>query len=98
MPRIVRSPRSREDVIEIGSFIARDNVDAALRLADGIDKTLRLLSEFPTLGQRREDLLAGLRSLPVGNYLVFYRPLEDGIEVVRILHGSRDLRKAIRGL
>ena len=29
----------------------------------------------------------------VANYAIFYRPLEDGIEVIRIIHGARDLPK-----
>ena len=36
-------------------------------------------------------MATGLRSLPLGNYIIFYRPIDDGIEVVRILHGARDL-------
>jgi len=38
--------------------------------------------------------LSGLRSLPVQGFekhLVFYRPPKEGIEVVRVLHGARDL-------
>jgi toxin ParE1/3/4 len=35
--------------------------------------------------------MPALRSLSVGNYLIFYRPLADGIEIVRVLHGARDI-------
>jgi toxin ParE1/3/4 len=35
----------------------------------------------------------GLRSFPVGNYVVFYRIVPEGIELVRVLHGARDLRR-----
>jgi toxin ParE1/3/4 len=93
MPRIVRSPESDEDLFEIAAYIARDNLAAALRLIDKLDVKLRLLSEFPGLGRARDDLAPSLRSFPVGNYIIFYRPLPDGIEVVRVLHGARDLRR-----
>lgn len=43
------------------------------------------------MGRMREILSAGLRSFPVGRYVIFYRPLQDGIDVVRVLHGTRDL-------
>ena len=43
------------------------------------------------MGTRREALAPGLRSFPVGNYLVFYRVTEGGIELARVLHGMRDL-------
>lgn len=96
MPQIIRSPESDIDLYEIAAFIARDNLDAALRLIDKFDETFRLLAEFPTVGQSREDLAPGLRSLPLGNYIIFYRPAETGIEVVRVLHGARDMRRLFR--
>jgi toxin ParE1/3/4 len=42
------------------------------------------------MGRARPELSAGLRSWPVGRYLVFYEPREDGINDVRVLHGARD--------
>jgi toxin ParE1/3/4 len=51
----------------------------------------QLLAQHPHLERRREELAAGLRSFPMGRYLVFYRPIEDGIEIVRVLHASRDI-------
>ena len=52
---------------------------------------LQGLAQFPEMGANREELMPGLRSLPVGNYLVFYLPIERGIEIVRILPGMRDI-------
>jgi toxin ParE1/3/4 len=43
------------------------------------------------MGAVRDELIPNLRSFPVGNYLIFYKPLPDGIEVLRVLHGARDL-------
>ena len=96
MPQIFRSPAAGTDVIEAAAYIARDNFPAAIKWIDTIDEKLRLLSEFPGLGTAREELATALRSFPVGNYLIFYRPLSDGIEVVRVLHGARDLRRIFR--
>jgi toxin ParE1/3/4 len=49
-----------------------------------------MLAANPHGGPRREDLAPGLRFYPVGNYLIFYRPGDDGIILVRVLHGARD--------
>jgi len=53
------------------------------------------LADFPKMGISRDDIQAGLRSQPVGNYLIFYFPLADGIEIVRVLHGSRDVENLL---
>lgn len=48
------------------------------------------------LGERRDDLRPGLRSSTVGSYVVFYFPLADGVEVVAIIHGARDVESLFR--
>jgi toxin ParE1/3/4 len=93
MPRILRTPAAEEDVWEIALYIALDNEAAAVRLLDRFDKTFRMLADFPRGGPARPELGENVRSFPVGNYLVFYRPLDDGIEILRVLHGARDLRR-----
>jgi toxin ParE1/3/4 len=54
---------------------------------------LKLLAEFPGLGRQRDELGPAVRSFPVGNCIIFYLPLADGVEVIRVLHGARDIRK-----
>ena len=91
MSRIVRTRRSRTDLVDILTTIRGDNPAAADRLLDTINDKLQLLSEFPGLGQPREELARSLRSFPIGNYLLFDRPVADGIQLIRVLHGMRDL-------
>lgn len=91
MERIIKSPRSRGDYLEIWLYIARDNADAADRLVSSFDEKLNLLAKSPEMGKPEEDLAPSLRSFPVGNYLLYYRPILDGIELVRVLHGARDI-------
>ena len=52
---------------------------------------------MPGLGPERPELGKGLRSFPVGNYLIVYRPANDGIHLIRVVHGSRNLRRLFRG-
>jgi toxin ParE1/3/4 len=50
-----------------------------------------LLAIQPRAGRLRPELAPELRSFPVGRYVVFYRPQDDGIDVVRVLHSARDI-------
>ena len=86
-----RRPRAETDLVEIWSYIADDNEPAADRLLGRVDGELKMLLEHPQAGRLRPELKPELRSLPVGNYVVFYRPTPDGIEVVRVLSGYLDL-------
>ena len=96
MPRVIRSAASEQDVYEIAVFIAQDNPDAAFRLIDRFDETLQMLAENPLAGRAREELAPKTRSFPVGNYILFYRPAEHGIELIRVLHWARDLRRLFK--
>jgi toxin ParE1/3/4 len=94
--RVHRSPLAEQDYREIWRYIARDNEDAASRLLQTIDRKLELYAENPAMGTKREMLAPGLRSFPIGKYLAFYRIVSDGIQLVRVLHGARELKKLLR--
>jgi toxin ParE1/3/4 len=91
MPRIERSRASVSDYEEIWRYIARDNPAAADRLITALERQLSTLAGMPGCGREEPKLAAGLRSFPVGNYLVFYQPIANGIALVRVLHGARDI-------
>ena len=78
------------DLEEIWLFIAQDDPNTADRFIRTIVSRFPRLASMPYLGRQREELSARLRSFPIGSYVVFYRPIDDGIEVVRVLHGARD--------
>ena len=92
MPRVLRTPASRNDYDEIWRYLAVRNIAAADQLVDEFDAILQALASTPQMGRGVEDLAPRLRSFPVGNYLIFYRPIEDGVTLIRILHGARDIR------
>jgi toxin ParE1/3/4 len=91
MPRVFTRPRAEADLLDIWRYIAQDSPATADRLLDRIRDTLSRLAAMPLMGQARFDLAPGLRMFPVGNYLIFFRPAQDGIEVIRILHGKRHI-------
>jgi toxin ParE1/3/4 len=81
-----------QDIFEISFYIAQNRgADAAKNFIDKLNHKFILLAESPKLGRNRSELSPELRSFPNGNYIIFYRLISDGILVVRILHGSRDI-------
>jgi toxin ParE1/3/4 len=65
--------------------------ERAQQFVEMLDEKFSLLAENPYLGRTREEFAPGLRSFPAGRYLIFYRPIEEGIEVARVVSSSRDL-------
>lgn len=88
---IVRSPLAKADIRSIFLIIAEHSPAAATQIVERIDRRIRQLADFPELGPERPDLAPGLRFLVEGNYLVLYRLAENRIEIVRVIHGARDL-------
>ncbi|HEV8047389.1 MAG TPA: type II toxin-antitoxin system RelE/ParE family toxin [Terriglobales bacterium] len=88
------------DLVDIWSFIAKDNPAAADRVEDAIFSACELLAREPLIGRERHDLT----ELPVrfwvlqpySNYLIVYRPEKKPLQVVRILHAARDLPQTLR--
>jgi toxin ParE1/3/4 len=98
MARIRRSQQLKVDYLDIWIYVAeqRGETTAADRLIGTFDEKLKLLSDFPGIGACREDLGPTFRTFPLGRYLIIYRPMKSGIDVLRVVHGSRDLRQLFR--
>jgi toxin ParE1/3/4 len=92
MPLIIRRPRAGADLSEIWEFIADESEAHADAFIDRIDAKFRALAAQPLMGRERADLSPGLRSLAVAPYVIFYEALPNGIAVVRVLHGARDVQ------
>ena len=92
MPTLTVSPLAEEDLEEIWSFIAERDAEAADRLIDEITGRFDHLLAYPEAGRARHELLVNLRSLPVKRYVIFYQLTDDGVEIFRVLHGSRDVQ------
>jgi len=91
MARVTRRPQAEADILEIWDYIAEDSLVDADRWVDGLDAKLALWATQPMMGRNRGELAPGVRSFAFGRYVVFFQPLLDGIDVVRVLHGSRDI-------
>jgi toxin ParE1/3/4 len=92
MPSVVIRPKALADLADIWAYIAEDSIRHADAFAARINREFRMLARRSELGRDRPELLANLRSFPVGNYVIFYLPRPRGIQVIRVLHGARDLK------
>lgn len=88
--RVVRTRRAEEDLIELWLRIAKDDVRVADRTIDALEQRTMLLARHPKIGRERPDVAAGFRYLLSGNYLILYRLIEGGVEIVRYVDGRRD--------
>ncbi|MEH2296459.1 type II toxin-antitoxin system RelE/ParE family toxin [Nostoc sp.] len=91
MSRYVLTIPAKQDLKEINRYILRFNSGAARRFNEKIKQQCKLLADFPKMGQSCDNFGNGLRSFPVEDYLIFYRPIDGGVEVVRVVSGYRDL-------
>ena len=91
MPKVLSTSRATRDLVEIGLHIAQDSPRAADKMLAAIGRKCKMLAHLPRLGRRRDELAPGLRSFSVGSYVVFYRTMHDGVEIIRVLHGARDI-------
>ena len=96
-PRLILRPTAYQDMEDTANYLAARSPDAADRFVDACVADFGRLAEMPGMGRLREfkdPKAANLLSWPVtgfGNYLIFYRPVEDGIEVLHVIHGARDI-------
>jgi toxin ParE1/3/4 len=89
---VYQTPQARLDLIDAALTIAEDNPSAADRFLDAITKTIGRLAKHPMIGRARPELAPDLRSFPHRQYVIFYRrSIPQGVEVVRVLHGARDI-------
>jgi toxin ParE1/3/4 len=86
-----RTRRAEADLVDIWIYIAADSPAAAERVIRRLEAAEGRLAQFPEMAPLREELLPGVRAWAVGEYLIFYRVDPDAVEILRILHGARDL-------
>ena len=96
MTRFRLSRRAGEDLATIHGYIASQNQSAADRLIREFFHLFHLLAKNSAMGEQRSDLRPNLRIMSHANHAVCFYPMQDGIEVVTVLHGSRDIEALFR--
>jgi len=90
MAQLSWSPRSKNDLLEIRTYISKDSVEYAERYVLKIAARVEKLLMFPESGELViEGALRGLREIVFGNYRIFYRYKNEVVEIVTIIHGAR---------
>jgi toxin ParE1/3/4 len=96
-PEVILTPQAREDVKQIAAYIKEDSPQTSMAFRQTLENIYELLVEVPEIGTARNfhnPEMKGLRMLPVrqfDKYLIFYRSTPEGLEIVRVIHGARDL-------
>ncbi|MGO8697553.1 MAG: type II toxin-antitoxin system RelE/ParE family toxin [Limisphaerales bacterium] len=97
MPKYILDSGVEDELWGIWYFIARDNPDAAKRVIEAASETFKNLAANPGMGTKRRfrnPKLRDVRSWRITgfeNYLIFYRPIPEGIQVLHVYHGARDI-------
>ena len=94
MKRVRVSRDAQRDLDEIWLYIARDSADAANRFVDELTARFVLIGGSPEMGRSRDELKLGVRSHPVGSYVIYYRVTRGHICILHVIHGARDPKRA----
>lgn len=85
------SPLALTDIKGTWQYLSEQNEEIAKNLIRAIAEKCEFLSLNPKVGRERNDLMLNLRHFPFKNYNIFYFPIENGVEIYRVLHSSRDI-------
>lgn len=97
MSKVNKRPQVIRDLIELATYIAQDNLDASESFLAAAEETFKQLAKMPQMGklsQFSNPILADVRQQAVKGFkrcLVFYRPSDSGVEILRVIHGARDI-------
>ncbi len=91
MARVTRRPEAKADIFDIWEYIAEDSIGEADRWMERLEETLALWATQPMMGRARDELAPRVRSFAFGRYTVIFEAVTGGIDVVRVVHGSRDI-------
>ena len=90
MGRAIQTPLALQDIDEAAEYIADDDITAAICWLERVEEVYQMLADSPLAGRPRPELGSDMRSYPCVSHVIFYRPIGDGVEILRVLHGSRD--------
>jgi toxin ParE1/3/4 len=86
---LIQTDQALADLANIWAYVAQDDPEAATRLLRKIDSRVRLLANYPLLGELDQRFGPDCRRIVVGSYLVIYKADLEAVRVLRVYHGSR---------
>lgn len=94
--KLIISTRAREDLRKLEEYIGTDNPQEAVDFVDAIIERCQPLTEFPYSGRKQDSYRAGYRSVTHGQYVIFYFVDGENVVLARVIHGNRDIRRALQ--
>jgi len=91
MPGFVLSADADTDIDDIWDFIAQNDPEQAARFLLKLLDLFVLIASNPLMGTEKPQIHADMRQFPYGSYSIFYRPDQNGVEIMRVLHSARDI-------
>lgn len=88
---LILSELARSDLKGILQYVSQNDVNAAQRLIRELSNKFDLLEANSALGRSRDEFLINLRSFPHKKYVIFYFPIENGVEIFRVIDARRDI-------
>ncbi len=93
MKKYELSEAAEGEILDNVAYIAADNPVAAEKWLDQIERVCLQLGRSPRIGRERPELAGGIRSFPVGRFVIFYQPHPDGVYIVHVLRGAMDVER-----
>ena len=91
MNQYIISTEAIRDMEQILDYLANTNINAGEKFLEEFSKKCRYLTQFPLMGRSYREIRPYLRGLPMKNYIIFYRLTKQGLEIMRVVKGERDL-------
>lgn len=91
MATVKITPSAESDLEKIFEYISESNMDSAIRLLKALGQKFDLLAENPKLGKPQDNFIVNLRTFFHKKYTIFYFPIENGVEIYRVIHGARNI-------
>lgn len=91
MAEVKFSSFAETDIEDIFSYFAQFSIETSRKVLKELAQKFKLLAENPKLGRMHDEFVLNLRSFPYKKYMIFYFPIENGVEIYRVLHGARDI-------
>ena len=97
MAAVTFSPKSRQDLLDIGDHIAKDSRANARRFVGKLIDQCKRIGRAPLGYVSRGDLAPGLRMAALDRYVIFFRVIDGVVRIERVLHGARNLPAVLGG-
>lgn len=92
MSGYIISPEASQDLDEISDYFLSRSLEAGERFVNGFEQKCKNLMKFPNMGRSYAEVEPLLRGVPLEGYIILYRVIEDGVEIVRVVSGYRNLK------